>query len=129
MKPPPAPPGLRASARFALAPGLPRNDVGHEKETRGDVVDSRAYRRPTRITRRHLFRVGQRAARSVQKGDLPSSGEPVGFCWFKVANARRKATVLLHSWVCRCRKAGRSLSGGAFSGLPRAVQPTGQPPR
>ena len=23
-----------------------------------------------------------------QKGDLPSSGEPVGFCWFKVANAR-----------------------------------------
>ena len=25
-----------------------------------------------------------------QKGDLPSSGEPVGFCWFKVANARNR---------------------------------------
>ena len=61
----PASPGLRSGARFALAPGLPRNDVGHEKVTRGGVVDSRAYRRPTRITRRHLFRVGQRAARSV----------------------------------------------------------------
>ena len=31
----------------------------------GAFVDSRAYRRPTRITRRHLFRVGQRAARSL----------------------------------------------------------------
>src|SRR6476620_10457618 len=64
----PAPPGLRAGARFALAPGLPRNDVGHEKGTRGAFVDSRAYRRPTRITRRHLFRVGQRAARSLPEG-------------------------------------------------------------
>jgi hypothetical protein len=62
---PPRSARLRAGARFALAPGLPRNDVGHEKVTRGVVVDSRAYRRPTRITRRHLFRVGQRAARSV----------------------------------------------------------------
>ena len=26
-----------------------------------------------------------------QKGDLPSSGEPVGFCWFKVANARNRS--------------------------------------
>ena len=56
---------LASRRSLSLAPGLPRNDVGHEKVTRGGVVDSRAYRRPTRITRRHLFRVGQRAARSV----------------------------------------------------------------
>src|SRR6476620_11746282 len=36
-----------------------------------------------------------------QKGDLPSSGEPVGFCWFKVANARRPIASVLESqpWV------------------------------
>ena len=85
---PPRSARLRAGARFALAPGLPRNDVGHEKVTRGGVVDSRAYRRPTRITRRHLFRSGSARLGLSQKGDLPSSGEPVGFCWFKVANAR-----------------------------------------
>ena len=32
-----------------------------------------------------------------QKGDLPSSGEPVGFCWFKVANARRPIASVLES--------------------------------
>ena len=34
------------------------------------------------------FRVGQRAARSLQKGDLPSSGERAIFIWSKVAGAR-----------------------------------------
>ena len=55
--------GTRGDA--SMMPALNKNDVGHEKVTRGGVVDRRAYRRPTRITRRHLFRVGQRAARSV----------------------------------------------------------------
>ena len=39
------------------------------------IVDSRAYRRPIPGARRRFFRVGQRAARLSQKGDLPSSGE------------------------------------------------------
>jgi hypothetical protein len=32
------------------------------------------------------FRVGQRAARSLQKGDLPSSGERAVFIWSKVVS-------------------------------------------
>ena len=107
----PAPPGLRAGARFALAPGLPRNDVGHEKGTSLTVG-------PTGGLLGSLAGIssGSGSARLglSQKGDLPSSGEPVGFCWFKVANARRQATVLLHSWVCRCRKGGAPSLAGLF---------------
>ena len=110
----PAPPGLRAGARFALAPGLPRNDVGHEKGTRGDVVDSRAYRRPTRITRRHLFRVGQRAARSVPERRSAKFRRASRFLLVQGRQRAQASDCAIAFVGLPVSQGGRSLSGGAF---------------
>ena len=110
----PAPPGLRAGARFALAPGLPRNDVGHEKGTCGDVVDSRAYRRPTRITRRHLFRVGQRAARSVPERRSAKFRRASRFLLVQGRQRAQESDCAIAFVGLPVSQGGRSLSGGAF---------------
>jgi hypothetical protein len=54
-------------------------------------VDSRTYRRPTRLARRGK-QSGSGSARLdlSQKGDLPSSGEWTVFIWSKVADARKR---------------------------------------
>jgi hypothetical protein len=56
---------------------------------RGTVVDSRAYRRPTRTTRRHIFRVGQRAARPFMKRRPAQLPRGLSLCGSKVADARK----------------------------------------
>jgi hypothetical protein len=89
---------------------------------RGTVVDSRAYRRPTRTTRRHIFRVGQRAARPFMKRRPAQLPRGLSLCGSKVADARKNPATPSSRSISTDAREKRSCVCSASEAIPEVAE-------